>query len=152
MNEQLQQALAALLNKTVAGVEAGTSFLRAELPEVIQQLLIWKAVSSALTFSITLCLLAVCIVKIRKPAAQLREYLRGDILYYSNNGNDMEAEGKRLRTENAGSIPFFIGWMAAAFLAGLVFAIKGLSSASIALQIWLAPKIYLIEYAASLAK
>ena len=43
MNEQLQQALVAILNKTVASVEAGANFLAAEIPDVIQQLLMWTA-------------------------------------------------------------------------------------------------------------
>lgn len=40
MNEQLQQALATILNKSIEGIDAGVEFMQAELPEVIEQLLI----------------------------------------------------------------------------------------------------------------
>lgn len=152
MNEELQQALVAILNKTAAGVEAGAAFLQSELPDVIQQLLIWKAVSSALAFSVAFCVLAICLANLKKQSTQFREYMRGESLYYNNHGNELEQEGKRLREENDGSIPFLIGWACATAISGLVFVIDGISSAGTAIQIWLAPKIYLIEYAASLAK
>lgn len=128
MNEQLQQALAALLNKTVAGVEAGTAFLQAEIPDVIQQLLMWKlAQASAMSAACVLGLLGVAFV------------LRVVAKHTANDGI-LSIEG--------GGIPVSI--LSAAFTGA---AGVGLFSwGSDALQIWLAPKIYLIEYAASLAK
>jgi hypothetical protein len=151
MNEQLQQALAALLNKTVAGVEAGTAFLQAEIPEVIQQLLMWKAVSSMLIFALTAMAFIFCIVKLKPWVATFVEYHRGSTLYYNNSGA-LEAEGRAIMREKAGSLPFCVGWAIAVFISGLIFLLDGLAAGGAALQIWIAPKIYLIEYAASLAK
>ena len=42
MNEQLQNALVNLLTKVTSGMDTATAFLSAELPEVVQQLLVWK--------------------------------------------------------------------------------------------------------------
>lgn len=151
MNEQLQQALAAMLSKTVSGVEAGAAFLQAEIPDVIQQLLLWKAVSGLLIFVISAAVAAFCIAKMKPFAVKLVEYNRGSSMYYNNSG-DIEREGKRIMGENGGAIPFALAWGLAAIISVMCFLFDGLSSASAALQIWIAPKIYLIEYAASLAK
>jgi hypothetical protein len=50
MNDQLQQALLAILNATTSTVASGVNFLQAQLPDVIQQLLIWHAVESLVWF------------------------------------------------------------------------------------------------------
>jgi len=38
----LKQALAQILNKATSGIEKSVDFLNAQLPEVIEQLLLWK--------------------------------------------------------------------------------------------------------------
>lgn len=132
MNEQLQQALAAILNKTMAGVEAGASFMQAELPEVIQQLLMWKLVEA--------CMLTVASVAVVSCYGLfIRAYCKSD-----ESGVLKDCYG----------FPSFGGF---AGLAGgacaTVAAIVGLVKFPLAAaQILVAPKIYLIEYAASLAK
>ncbi len=132
MNEQLQQALAAILNKTMAGVEAGASFLQAELPDVIQKLLMWKLVEASM---ITFAALSVIVFY----ALFVRAYCKAE-------------EGGALKDYH--NIPTFGGF--AGLLGGsiaCVAAIVGLVQYPLAAaQILVAPKIYLIEYAASLAK
>lgn len=126
MNEQLQQALTALLNKTVSGVEAGAAFLQAEIPDVIYQLLIWKACVSAISMLAFLaCIFA--IYKINKIQ-----------IAWIKSVDDFD----------------FVDHPQIMFnLAQLFWIIPLIELWSIDwLQIWLAPKIYLIEYAASLAK
>lgn len=152
MNEQLQQALTAILNKTMSGVDAGVNFLSQEIPDVIQQLLLWKLAESCLILGILTIVAILGVIAIRKSFAPVKEHMRGSSLYYGNSGNDMEKEGKRLMAENAGSMPFAIMGILFGSISLLVFAISGTYRLSIILQIWLAPKIYLIEYAASLAK
>ena len=44
MNEELQKALGVLLNKANDGIDAASGFLASELPDVIQQLLMWHGV------------------------------------------------------------------------------------------------------------
>lgn len=122
MNDDLQKALAEILNKTTQGVEAGVGFLQRELPDVVQQLLVWHAVRSAV-----FCLFA---------------FLIAGLLGYA---------AKRLwnwlSEEDDGSQIF------AAFPAAfsLLFVFIALHQSDW-LQILLAPKLYLIEYAASLVK
>lgn len=132
MNEQLQQALASILNKTMAGVEAGASFLQAEIPDVIQQLLIWKLAQDMLYVGFALA-----------AAAAYWKLIK--VFMKAPNGSFMKT------SYGMAEIPAFLGFMFGG-IATLGFGIAGFISLLEALQIWLAPKIYLIEYAASLAK
>lgn len=128
MNEQLQQALTAILNKTMSGVDAGVNFLSAEIPDVIYQLLVWKASISALSL---LACLSLCWVIYRVNAAQWKVIMK------------WKEEGDELIDHPEMMFNFFQLF--------LLIPVCGLFSLDW-LQIWLAPKIYLIEYAASLAK
>lgn len=151
MNEQLQQALAAILNKTMEGVDAGVNFLSAEVPEVIHQLLMWKMVSAATV--VGLCLLAAVVFTLAsfKGLRDIAAYNKACAAYRLSTGEaearaleDMQTIGPR----NALAIIWFI-------LCGVswIFLMSaGLVNGAVILKIWIAPKIYLIEYAASLAK
>ena len=122
MNEQLQQALTAILNKTMSGVDASVNFLSAEIPDVIHQLLVFKlAQASALLLMSVLYLIA------------------WSVLLYKSFKNDMDG-GIQM------ALCFIGGSLAITSVVGLFMC------GGTALQIWLAPKIYLIEYAASLTK
>ena len=125
MNEQLQAALADLLDKANSGIDAGATFLQAQLPDVIQQLLVWKLVASGLS-----CLLSVSmLISISYGYYRLVKWDIGGGAY------------------DKGFASFMAGWIAAAGIGGawVLFSLDWL-------QIIIAPKIYLIEYAASLAK
>lgn len=124
MNEQLQTALAEMLGKANAGIDAGATFLQAQLPDVIQQLLVWKAVVSGL-----LCLLSV--VALIGITVAIIKVLRNQEYW---DGCDMPP-----------------AVLVAGFMSILYFIPAAVWNIDW-LQIWLAPKIYLIEYAASLAK
>ena len=132
MNESLQQALAGILNKTMAGVEAGVSFLSAELPDVIQQLLVWKLAQSPVLLALGVSFLVLSAYLLRKGLKNMKEE---GVKTWTN------------RQEHRYVAPYIIS----AFAVSIGFVMSMVNGAT-ALQIWLAPKIYLIEYAASLAK
>lgn len=123
MDNELQKALAQILNKTVSAAEAGVAFLQKELPEVIQQLLMWKAVESAIYFLTALVVLWFCFYAIRKVWA------------YS-------------KTPSGGGSEAMIMFPGVA--AG--FSVWGMLQHTDWLKILIAPKLYLIEFAASLVK
>ena len=128
MNEQLQKALVELIGKASNGIDASVSFLSAEIPEVIHQLLVWYAAKSAI---LTISGILVCVGWFFMEKAILR----------------------KLRSEE---VEFF----EIAMFYGLLGSFVRLIPASLActlisldwLQIWIAPKIWLIEYASRLAK
>lgn len=132
MNDQMQQALAAILNKTMSGIEAGTSFLQAELPDVIHQLLAWKLASSMLSVLIGIVVLFV--------------YWRFIQAYMKAERNSTLKDAHCDPT-----VPAFVSLVIGG-CASVVSFIVILSDGFTALQIALAPKVYLIEYASSLAK
>lgn len=122
MNDQLQTALADIIGKTTNAISTGVSFLQAELPDVIHQLLMWKAVQSGVFFAALLLLFALGVWSASKV------FRHG------------QKEGY-----GAEAFAMFPG----AFAAGCLIAVfHNLAW----LQIIIAPKVYLIEYAASLAK
>lgn len=128
MDAQLQAALIRLLTGTADAMTAGASFLQAELPEVVRQLLLWKLIS-ALTVGSLLAAVAIVwfVIATRKVVrweAKAEEPSKG------------------------------LGW--ALFLA---FSLPALTAGAGAIalylravQIWLAPKVYLLEYVARLVK
>lgn len=141
MNEQLQTALAEMLGKANAGIDAGATFLQAQLPDVIQQLLLWKATFSALQCAIGALLLIGAAVSLRVyrrkrvPGAEGQKYGAYQATFvFDDDGNPLPT-----------ILPLIV-----AQVASLIIGLVLLNATW--LQIWLAPKIYLIEYAASLAK
>lgn len=127
MNEQLQQALTSILDKTMSGVDASVEFMQAELPDVIQQLLMWYATKSAI-----LAILGMVI---------LCALLKLDTKAYKVIKEEHDADEVFLIWGLMGSIVRAIYILPLCMISNLDW-----------LQIWIAPKIWLIEYAASLVK
>jgi hypothetical protein len=121
MNEQAQKILEDLLKKASNGIDSAVSFSQAQIPDVIQQLLMWNAVSSAGIQIICLIAIIACV------------YL---MIFAWNEGDDGEA---------VLAVLFFTG-------VGSIACIVVIFNNFDWLKILLAPKLYLIEYAASLVK
>ena len=120
MNEQLQNALAEILGKTLNGIDAASSFVVAELPDVIQQLLMWYAIKGFLLFAVGITLIPM-----------YYKFCRWAYVKSENNPD---------------SIPVFLVFSCIPFGATLfLFNLDWL-------QIIIAPKIWLIEYASELVK
>lgn len=127
MNEQLQQALDQIMEKATASVDDGVKFLPEELPEAVHQLLVWKYTVSSLSM-LAFFVLVCFIYQINK--AQVNYW-------------------KRVFKED--SLVDHPEILVNCFQPLLAFPILKLWSIEW-LQILLAPKVYLIEYAAQLAK
>lgn len=120
MNEQANKVLAELLQKATNGIDAAVSFSQAQLPDVIHQLLVWNAVSSALAQIVGMLIIILPIVYSVKKWEVICD-------------NDCQ--------------PFMM-FHIITVLSGFLLVADNLDW----LKIWLAPKLYLIEYAASLMK
>ena len=123
MNEELQKALGELLSKANNGIDAASGFLVAELPEVIQQLLMWNMFHSV-TWGVLLL---------------------GGFLFSVWATIKLT---KWVLSEVGEALPVLIFPIAGC----VVLALKSIDYLFIALQIYIAPKVWLLEYAASLAK
>lgn len=126
MNDKLQQALAELINKATGAAESSTSFLLAELPDVVYQLLLWHGVKNFVLFLMGIAFIAVW-VYINYKQVKLIAGKYDDI-------NDVD--------------PIFIFNLFQVFLVFIPAVLLNLEW----LQIWIAPKVWLIEYAAGLVK
>ena len=131
MNEQLQQALVKIIEKANSGVDASISFLGDQLPDVVHQLLTWGLLSSAS---------CVALKKARDGVKESKQSKKDNWAYqhYSWGGGTVEGP----------VIVIIILSIVFCSISLIVFT----GSLFEALKIVFAPKIWLIEYAATLAK
>lgn len=129
MNKALEIALVDVITKATTGVEKSHIFYVAEAPEVVQQLLLWAFVHHGVWLVAGVFCLGVC-------GFCCRFCLRWVIA--SNKGDNSNREKFCLYG--------ILGFLCFSVAPPLIV------SNMIWFKIWLAPKIYLIEYAADLIK
>ncbi|HGN2348342.1 TPA: hypothetical protein ACKR1W_002776 [Proteus mirabilis] len=139
MNEQVLRALTDLLEKASNGIDSTVAFSQANLPEVIHQLLTWKMTMGVIWSVVGVALIALAIfmpiwARKAKSNGAIWTYHAGEINY---NINSVMYDLFRA------ILPVPILFL------GVVIFIGGFS---MWLKILLAPKLYLIEYTASLIK
>jgi len=165
MNEQAQKVLVDLLNRAVSGIDKAVEFSQAQIPDVIHQLLVWNAVISAMWFILwTSCAIAsIYCIKIvprlqryeRERINSIKNAARGDYkngepwTRYNGSGDLTSREYDRvMRSGTTTSVllstPVFI-------MSSIIFLSFSIASTGW-IKILLAPKLYLIEYAATLIK
>lgn len=127
MNDALQKQLAALIEKAAAAGQTAWDFAAEQAPELIQQLLLWKFWQNTLIAVFWLMFAALAGFLMRMAFTEF---------------------GKRWENQSEGKI-----------VGGIVMGILAAVSSPFffacvmnAIQIKLAPKIYLIEYISKLAK
>lgn len=130
----INEAVALLIEKAISGIDASVSFLQAEIPDVIHQLLLWQLVYNAATCFIGVALLVGSVF-----------WLNYQWKYWTDT---LEYRGiTRKRYEQAyAPISMFNLFILLPITWGLCFL--NLTW----LQILITPKAYLIEYAATLFK
>ncbi|MFW5398104.1 hypothetical protein V2A85_00125 [Yersinia sp. 1252 StPb PI] len=119
----VNEVLINLINRAASGVDQAIDFSKAQLPDVIHQLMVWKAVSYSLRSTVFLLLWIACFFAFKKGLALM-----------SADKNSISAI----------FLLVFSGMVGPAMFVGLT------SNIGDALQLWLAPKVWLIEYAAQL--
>jgi len=121
MNEELQNAVQQLISKSLDGIDTTTVFLNDQLPIYVQQLLLWYGFYYFILFLLTITFTCVAIKCIKTSLAAPWEY-------------------EDFRMENGGcAIIAFVSIIIASTTMNLTW-----------LQIWIAPKVWLVEYARSL--
>ncbi|AYL52671.1 MULTISPECIES: hypothetical protein [Citrobacter] len=140
MNDQANKILIELLQKASDGIDSAVSFSQAQIPDVIHQLLVWSSVQSAL-FQVFGLLFLIGAMKLPGFARRARK-----------NGETWTAHDGKPNDEWFISSFSYDMCTVAAPIAGTIFGILMITLNFDWLKIWLAPKLYLIEYAASLIK
>ncbi|UYU30516.1 hypothetical protein [Siccibacter colletis] len=149
MNEQANKILVELLQKAVSGIDAAVSFSQAQIPDVIHQLLVWKFTKSLAIALILLATVPVAIKFFRVMMKREQEGVYGEEGYSWDRGKPKYKPTlvwDRDGTISASSV--FFGTIMFLYSVVAFIVLSDLTW----LKIWLAPKLYLIEYAASLMK
>lgn len=123
----MQDALVSIIQKTQQGIDASVSFLSEQIPDVIQQLLLWKFVEGLIICAAYLVFAFTLVPTLRWAREYHKDY-------------------------DACDFPGHIFVAVIMSFTSLVSCILAVKSGLTALQIYIAPKVYLIEYAASLVK
>ncbi len=124
MNEELNKALTDLIVKATETAESGAAFLQSEIPEVVEQLLLWHLVQSSVFCALGLFVTVLCMFLIRKYAPKCDAY-------------DM-------RPADAIVILSALFWVMSLMVA--------VPNGFTAFKILIAPKVWLIEYTARLVQ
>ena len=131
MKEELQKALGELLSKANSGIDTAGEFLASELPDVIQQLLMWHGIYNLTLFLISFA--AAIIATTLTVKVFLNMKVEG---HWSANDTNTELSG------TGGS----------SLILSVILVVLFLFTINLQwLQIWVAPKVWLLEYAAKLA-
>lgn len=128
MNEATQAALTELLQKVLKGIDTAASFSAEQLPAVIQELLMWNLVSSLLIQIVSVIYIVLFCIYFPK------------VVTY---GTSYECQG-------AHEPMCFFGCVAAVIMA--IVALLDFFSNFDWIKIWIAPKLYLLDYTAVLIK
>lgn len=136
MNEELNKVLIDAIQKTQSGIGEAVDFAVAQAPDVIQQLLMWHFVNSLINCALGI----VCFVIIFLFVRFVQKYPQPDS-FESNNLVWWDKGELHPVTGIFGGLGVCILGLAGFILMNLTW-----------LKIWIAPKLYLIEYAASLVK
>ena len=119
----MNEKLSEALVELISLSVSGVEFLVSEIPDVLHQLLIWEATISVISM---VCWVILCIA--------IYKFNRWQIGYLTKN--------KKFNDPNV---------MANIFQGFLIIPLTGLFDLTF-LKIWIAPKVFLIEYAAQLVK
>lgn len=130
MNDQLQKVLADIITRVTSGADAAIQFGKEQIPEVLKQLLIWNFTFSFLIwFSATAIIVGYVIWMLTK------------FRWWFKNQRSTTTE------QDAAVTALTVIWGIITFIMIFVFWCN-----LDWLKIWVAPKLYLLEYAASLIK
>ncbi|HHX3893253.1 hypothetical protein ACV8SS_09920 [Citrobacter freundii] len=141
MEEQANKILVELLQKAVHGIDAAVSFSQAQIPDIVHQLLVWNFVQSMIATLIGIALICASPLIARSILIRYGNAKVKDETWVIEQSFDYT---------KSMSLPAVIVlvFCAGVFIISVLVVINNMDW----LKIWLTPKLYLLEYAASLIK
>lgn len=162
MQEEAQKVLVDLLRGAAKGIDAAVSFSQAQIPDVIQQLLLWNLIYSVIlnVVGVALVVVYLCVLwKGTKKGVDCFIPLTPEQIEHNRNET---WDHKRFKREEWKEGAGFLrdkdddidgGTFVVILLVGIAVVVAAACMINADwLKIWLAPKLYLLEYAASLMK
>ena len=141
MNEQIQEYLLKTIDGIDKGIENTVGFLSAEIPLYVQELLLWYGVKSFIVSLLCVIIIGVVTYFMIKYSGRGEVdtqyhggYIYKETLTHNCSGN---LDGQAMIT-----IPVYL----------CVITIISLGVSLDWLQIWIAPRVWLLEYASTLVK
>jgi hypothetical protein len=128
---KLDGAVASLIDKVLAGVDTGVGFMEGQLPEYVIQLLMWHGV-----FNFLMCIVAFVVPFVLYKVTMFL-------------GQKDEKDEWKYTDPDGDPTPVFVFGFFATCIGAFTFFV---SINVVWLQIWIAPKVWLVEYAANLIK
>ncbi|KAA5952051.1 MULTISPECIES: hypothetical protein [unclassified Pantoea] len=147
MNAQAQKILLDLLQKASDGIDAAVSFSQAQIPDVVHQLLVWNFVHSLVITLIAVATIPPVVLLMRKQFRRIGDGVLGDDDCSWNRGKPRYIP--TLVWDKRGELSMTIMPAGAVLVIWFMWVVSTLLDLSW-LKIWIAPKLYLIEYAATL--
>ena len=161
VKEKASEILLNMVNVTIQTMNDVVAFGKQQIPEVIHQLLMWKAVESFIPFAVNVLLMIIGLLlmtrwgkQVGNAVAAKREKAKQDY----EDGEPWTRIDRRYSTTSASYDFFmatsgFVRWVVV--VVGFILLLNATQAALHSLE-WLkilvAPKVYLIEYAAELIK
>lgn len=134
MNDAIKKELIDFLQKVNSGVDKGVDFLQGELPEYISQLLMWHGVHSFLRFLIPfVCTLILLFIAYKGVKMKGR--------YFGKTDHDGDLPQLKFIVVTASTVLTAIFTMITINFFNLTW-----------LKIWIAPKVFIVDYIASMGK
>ncbi|EMN1955336.1 hypothetical protein RN313_003401 [Citrobacter koseri] len=149
MNEQANKILVELLQKAANGIDAAVSFSQAQIPDVVNQLLVWNLVHSLIMTLIAISTIPLIFWFVKRQCQKVEIGKFGNEGYSWDRGNPKYSP--TMVWDSKGELSFLIVPGAAVLCFWGLWVIAVVTKMTW-LKIWLAPKLYLLEYAASLIK
>nr|WP_202628327.1 hypothetical protein [Cronobacter sakazakii] len=138
-----------MLQKASNSIDAAVSFSQAQIPDVIHQLLVWNMVHSLIMTLIAISTIPLVFLFVKRQCRRVEVGKFGNEGYSWDKGNPKYSP--TMVWDSKGELSFLIAPGAAVLFFWVLWVIAVVTKMTW-LKIWLAPKLYLIEYAASLVK
>lgn len=151
MNEVLETALANMINKAVENIGTATDFLLEEVPVVIQQLITWKLLEVAISTFFCLFIIALTATAILKLLKTLK-VARDECIENKQDNQHYEWNNTRKLAElRDWGILLMLGTIVC-FVISMVSLVVLFNNIKLVAYIWVAPKVWLLEYGSALVR
>jgi len=146
--ETANEILVQLLQRAVDGVDKAVEFSQAQIPDVVEQLLMWKALESCIYALVGLLMVAISVAVWRYGTSLAKMAKKA-----KEEDEDWVWLTPEVRCSTSMKYDFCVSPVPK-IISGLIAFIGFMVSTNVmtASQSWGAPKLYLLEYATSLVK
>lgn len=144
MTEEANSILKEIMERALTGVDAAVEFSQQQLPDIIHQLLMWHFVKAGVEVVIGILMVVGLVMAYKKWGKKVK---------VNPDDEDWRCNCEpNLIYDGHGDIGQQVIFVMPTIIVIAIISLTNLWSIFTMLQIWLAPKLYLLEYGAGLVK